>query len=310
MTSQPDEKEQVSRFWDSRTGPQPRQSWWQLPRCLQHRDEMLTGSRSKDFVALLRETLIPQSVPLGVSFGSGGCQYEERIVNGGLAERMECWELSAERCRLARQRLEPKYGSRITVINDDLLASRYPPASVDLVYVHDALHHVRELERVLGAIAVMLKPAGVFVVDDFFGPTGMQWTEQQTRVCNDILAILPTELRRLVRNPSATKERVSRPDPKRLWEADPSECVRSSEMLDLLRERFAIVLDRPVGGAVFHPLLSGIAGNFLESETGKVCLEFILLLDRSLTQSGALNADYRFLACRPKSQPPQSPDRR
>jgi SAM-dependent methyltransferase len=295
-----EEESRIAQHWDERVQAQGVvANWWQLKRCREHVNEMLTGSRERGFVELLRETVLPRPAGLAVSLGGGICTYEERLLAAGLVGRMECWELSPERCRIARSRLEPRYGERTRVINGDFLASQYGVASVDLVYVHDALHHIRELEGLIDRVSSMLKPEGLFIVDDFFGPTGMQWTDGQLGMCNALLAVLPEERKRLP-GPSGVKREVRRRSLQALWAEDPSECARSSEMYGLLTGRLSLVLERSLGGAVFHPLLAGIAGNFEGSAEGERALEMVLQIDRILTETGALNSDYRFLVCRPR----------
>jgi SAM-dependent methyltransferase len=295
-----EEEARIAQHWDERAqGDAVVSNWWQLKRCREHINEMLTGSRERGFVELLRKSVLQRPAGLAVSFGGGICTYEERLLAAGLVERMECWELSPERCRVARSRLEPRYPERIEIKNADILASSYPEGSVDLVYVHGALHHIRELEALIARISSMLKPEGVFIADDFFGPTGMQWTDDQLRICNRLLACLPDELKALVRDPTRVKTEVRRRPLAALWRDDPSECVRSSEAYGILTGRMSLAIERRLGGSVFSPLLAGIAGNFDGSAVGELALELILQFDRILTEGGVLNSDYRFLVLRP-----------
>ena len=299
-----DEQElaQTARHWDERAKKQPTASWWQLGRCMLHVNEMLTGSSEHNWIHLLKQHFMKDPVELAVSFGSGDATYEEELLKSGLVRTMHCWELSAERCRIAESRLVPRYGRRVRIVNDDFVKSRYPEGSVDLAYVHGALHHMRALESVLDHIHRLLSKDGLFVIDDFFGPTGMQWTDDQLLWCNAMLDALPDELKRMVRDPSILKSKVDRPSLEALWERDPSECARSSEIRRLLDDRFFIRLERRIGGAVFHPVLNGIAGNFEASAVGQLALDFILCMDRIATEAEVLNSDYRFIVCTPRKR--------
>lgn len=294
------ERAQTVRHWDERAKKQPIASWWQLRRCMLHVNEMLTGSPEHNWIHLLSEHFVEDPVDLAVSFGSGSCAYEEELLRSGLVRRIDCWELSGERCRIAESRLVPRYGRRVRVVNDDFVKSQYPEGSVDLVYVHGALHHIRALELLADHIQRMLRDDGLFVIDDFFGPTGMQWTDDQILWCNAVLDALPDELRRMVRDPSTIKSKVERPSLKALWERDPSECARSSDIHQVLDDRFCIKVERRIGGAVFHPVLNGIAGNFETSAIGQLGLDFMLCVDRIATEAEVLNSDYRFIVCTPR----------
>jgi len=52
--------------------------------------------------------------------------------------------------------------------------------------------------------------------------------------------------------------------------ADPSEAVRSSEILPLLAEYFRVLEIKGYGGAILHELLYDIAGNFCEENRGSL----------------------------------------
>jgi hypothetical protein len=68
---------------------------------------------------------------------------------------------------------------------------------------------------------------------DIIGPSRFQWTDAQLRIINDELRRLPKGLRRLISNRRKVKERVRRKSVHEIVTADPSEAVRSSEILPL-----------------------------------------------------------------------------
>ena len=80
-------------------------------------------------------------------------------------------------------------------------------------------------------------------------------TDAQIRVINDQLQQIPKDLRRLVSDHTKFKERVVRKSVSYMIVADPSEAVRSSEIVPLLEDYFSILEITGYGGAILHELL-------------------------------------------------------
>lgn len=110
---------------------------------------------------------------------------------------------------------------------------------------------------------------------------------------NDQLQKLPKHLRRLISDPSKFKERVVRKSVAYMAAADPSEAVRSSEIVPLVAEYFRILEIKGYGGAILHELLYDIAGNFCEEHTGS--LDYLCRLfeaEDQLTASQSIADDF------------------
>ncbi len=59
-----------------------------------------------------------------------------------------------------------------------------------------SLHHVVRLEALYETVARALKPGGLFVIDEYVGPTRFQWSERQMQLTNALQELLPREHRR------------------------------------------------------------------------------------------------------------------
>jgi len=73
-------------------------------------------------------------------------------------------------------------------------------------------------------------------LDEFIGPSRFQWTDAQIQIMNEQLQQLPKHLRRLISDQSKFKERIVRKTVAYMAAADPSEAVRSSEIVPLLAQ--------------------------------------------------------------------------
>ncbi len=81
---------------------------------------------------------------------------------------------------------------------------------------------------------------------------------------------------------------------------DPSEAVRSAEIMPVLRTMFDVIEYRPLGGAILQFLLSDIAGNF-QDEAGAQLLEGFFRLEDALMACGDLPSDFAYIVARPRT---------
>ncbi len=125
-------------------------------------------------------------------------------------------------------------------------------------------------------VARALRPGSIFHLHEFVGPDRFQWTDPQLVLVNQYLDSLSPELRRL---PSGKpKPPQIRPTIAAMIAADPSEAVRSSEIVTVLERYFDIIEARPLGGAILHLALGDIAQNF-QCDNPNHCAELQRLFD-------------------------------
>jgi SAM-dependent methyltransferase len=82
--------------------------------------------------------------------------------------------------------------------------------------------------------------------------------------------------------------------------ADPSEAIRSGEIVEVLQKNFVIVEQKMWGGNVFQFLLAGIAGNFREDDPlSQELLCMLIKIEESLMHCGEFQSDFAYLVARP-----------
>lgn len=81
---------------------------------------------------------------------------------------------------------------------------------------------------------------------------------------------------------------------------DPSEAVRSAEIMPVLETLFDVIEYRPLGGAILQFLLADIAGNF-QDEVGEQLLELFFRLEDTLMACGDLPSDFAYIVARPRA---------
>jgi SAM-dependent methyltransferase len=80
---------------------------------------------------------------------------------------------------------------------------------------------------------------------------------------------------------------------------DPTEAVRSSEIMPILKTRFDIIEIRPLGGTILQFLLANIAGNFAD-ECGQRLLEMFFNIEDTMMANGELSSDFVYVVASPR----------
>ena len=235
----------------------------------------------------------PRPVPRAVSLGCGDGGLERQAAELGVADKLLGLDLSPDAVAVAQQHAaDAGLGQRIAYAVCDLDRLTLQPGSCDAVLAAMSLHHVRELERVLDQVRAALRPGGLLVLNEYVGPSRLQWTLRQLALANLLLAIMPLRLRRGIET-SGFKWAVWRPPLRTLRRDDPSEAVRAAEIPALVAQRFEVVQRIDYGGAVFLPLLQGIAGNLDQSrELDQRIVRRVAWLERTGMRDGWLNSDF------------------
>ena len=178
-----------------------------------------------------------------------------------------------------------------------------PAKTYNLVIFFHSLHHVENLEGVLDSVTHTLTDDGLLLVVDFVGPTRWQWTDNQMSIAQQLLDLLPDDLKIDLRNRSGgeTRRAITRPRVEDIVRVDPSESIRSGEVLALLRTRFAVLEEKSMGGTVLSLLFDGIAGNFNEQDP-YVCalIRCLQKTEELLIANQVLAPDYVFMVLRRK----------
>ena len=292
----------ATRLWDERVeGVESgeRKGWldWELIE-VEHIRPQVSGDREVYYLEHFVAThLAARPVERALSLGCGGGNLERALLAMGAAREIDAYDSSPESIRLARE-LAARAGldGRIHYHVADLNRSELPAAAYDCAVAKMALHHFERLEHVYEQVRRALKPAGVFMFNEFVGPSRFQWSDLQLELANRILEVIPERNRR-----RAPLPRFERPTVREMIEEDPTESVRSSEILPLLERSFEIVELRPYGGTLLNLLLSHLMPTFELEDTDQLALlRLLFLFERTLIEHGALPSDFAYVVARPR----------
>lgn len=231
--------------------------------------------------------------------GCGRGRLDRTLARAGVVSNHLGIDLSPTPLAAATAAAQAAGLGRLSYQQGDLNQLSLPPASFDLILAEMSLHHVVRLEALYETIARALKPGGLFVIDEYAGPTRFQWSDRQMQVANALIELMPERLRRTPEG--IRKPPIRREDESFFQRVDPSEAIRAGEVLPLLRDRFEVLWERPYGGTLLHPMLNEIAWAFTPGDLiAEQILDTAIHLEEQMEKSGELISDFVTLVARPR----------
>ncbi len=293
VPSLPTSKYRIKESW--RHTQNPPKHWTSIPAVKRRWNRLVTGDPSCDIRNYVAKKYYTgrKAEALSVACGAGGVELEWAKTE--VIHRLDAFDISEERIRFAAEEAaESGLDHIVRFFVADAENYTYGADKYDLIIAESALHHMRDLRRIIGQLAASLRPDGLMVVNDFVGPSRFQWTDRQLEVVNGLLRILPKRYRTRWKSGSI-KNKFYRPGRLSMWLSDPSEAAGSDKIMDALFEYFEPLEVKPLGGTVLQLLFADIAHHFLSDngETQKL-LDMCFAVEDVLIDSGELPSDFVF----------------
>jgi SAM-dependent methyltransferase len=233
----------AAAFWDREIVEQTHVSWMDEPRVQAYIQESIGGSQADFFLRYLNGRTFAR----GLSIGCGAGNLERAAIALGVCARIDAFDGSVHSLRLAqRAAIDAGYADRIRYFASDFNRPVLPRDTYDIVFFNQSLHHVAELEVLFEALVQAMTRDAVLYLDEYIGPSRTQWSDAVIAPHRAVFASLPADVRK------------SGFLPLPIQADDPSEAIRSGEIVEQLRARFTIEEFRGYGGnllAVLWPLI-------------------------------------------------------
>jgi len=277
--------------------------WETLNQVTSYQARCMTGRNGLDpfdhVVRLIKSYLGSDGNLRALALGCGEERsYEMRFMETGLFSRIEVLDLAAPLLERQRRLAIAAGLEGLHYQCRDLNRAELPPASYDFIWAVGTLHHIERLDHLFGQVRQSMKARALLVVREYVGPNRLQFTARQLALVNALLRVLPARLKK-----TATGEvKKSECNPAEDVLLDPSEAVRSRDILPVLRAHFPKVRVIETGGTILYPLLRQIAFNFEIDPIGPPALNLLIWLETALIKTGLLPSDFVFcVAARPDS---------
>lgn len=259
------------------------------------------GSETENFFTFLQKNHPACATAHALSLCCGDGAFEQQLLDQGVFSRITGLELSTERIAQGRARVGAQGARALDFLQKDVNLGDFGKRCFDVVFAKAALHHIQDLEAAFEGMVRALRPGGLLVTIDFFGPSRFQWTAEQLQACNRFWhAHVPPSLQ--VEADGTLTPPITRPRVEDMMAMDPSEAVRSSELRAMVYKYFDVLDDRALGGALLNLLLYGQRVNRFDASdsTHNAALERAVAEERELMAQGRLDSDFRFIVARVK----------
>ncbi len=266
--------------------------WTASPIVRRYLHRISTGDAACDWLTAVRARHLPAVVHRALVLGCGSGWLERALADKGGVRAIIACDAAPEIVDRARARAAEDGKAAIEYRVLDLEHEELPAGPFDAIIANDVLHHITGLERLYGLVHDALAPRGRFVFNEYVGPNRFQYSDERIELINRYFRLFPDRLRWDPVTHSLLWMRT-RIDPRQLIEEDPTEAVRSEDVLPLARDAFSVVAEVPYGGGLLSPLLFGVIAGF---EPGRAeddrLLEILCAAEDRLTEASVLEPDF------------------
>lgn len=297
---------QTGHFWDDSVQNYIRNGfkiyWETLEEIAAYQFECITGNPGLDLLSYSIDMIRVHFGGKPVNAAFVGCdelnRTEVKLWNTGLFSKIVVMDIAAGLLDRQREKAKQEQISGIEYRAVDCNILQAEPGTWDVVFAMGTIHHIKELEHFFAQLKTSMRPEGLLFMREFTGPDYLQYTELQLTLVNSLLAAIPEEYRRYP-DGSGIKQTESRIDLDLIMQMDPTESVRSSQILGIMQQHFTILHHHKTGGTLLMPLLSGIAGNFERDERGRGILKACIQVEKELMNAEMIPSDFVYLIAKP-----------
>lgn len=286
----------TAQHWDRHAeqfaGPRTnRAEWLGCPGVERYRCHLLGAGSMEEWFLRRR----PPGAEVMVGIGAGAAAFELNLLAAGFAQRLVVFEVGPALCeRAVAAAAERGLADRVEVIRTDgsmeSVGRVLARTGCDAVVFRQALHHLADLDGLATLLATHLSPHGVLLADEYVGPSRFAFPDHHVGPARRCYRQLAPHLR-------TPWPELPLPDPAEVERVDPTEAVRSDELLSFVRSRFRRVEVVPLGGAFAYPLWNGLQHDLLfDTAAGVDLVQHVIEIDAALLQSGRLPTYFAAIA--------------
>lgn len=267
-------------------------------------NQKISSHPEENWLIYVNNKYVTHRLPWGLTLGCGSGGLERHAFGLGMCERFEAFDIAAEAINVARKdAVEQGLADYIKYEVADINNIRLEPGKYDIIFAPMSAHHFAELEHVFDQVQNALKPSGLFILNEFVGPSQFQWADLQLTIINELLKILPAKYRANLSSPGIVKTSTERLSIAAMNSLDPSEAIHSADIMPLLPKYFDILETVDYGGTILHTLLQDIGGNFdSEDENDLTILKLLVYLEETLINNNVLPSDFSLIVAQKKGQ--------
>ncbi|MGZ7030741.1 MAG: class I SAM-dependent methyltransferase [Thermoanaerobaculia bacterium] len=252
---------EAASFWDREVHEPVHTGWMTIEPIRFYINERIAGDRHLWPLDWFQRRY-PRRFARVLSIGCGTGALERDLVRRGVAGTIDAFDGSVASIAIARgEAANERLLDRIRYFAADFNRPSLPRRRYDAVFMHQSLHHVEKLEKLLMAVLLALKPDGVLYLDEYIGPSRTFWNDETVAPYRARYQRIPRAFRRSDELPLPIQ-----PD-------DPTEAFRSGEIAGQLAIGFRTVDFRGYGGAILSVIGAYLHLGALPAEMVRALIE-------------------------------------
>ncbi|HVG24145.1 MAG TPA: methyltransferase domain-containing protein [Thermoanaerobaculia bacterium] len=259
-------------------------TWMANTAVLMHLNERATGDPARDWLSSWAHRWFVGDALRVLVLGCGEGWLERAIAQWPFVARIDAVDFAEEavsRARDAARGIDKIHYGVVDLNRDELPSDTY-----DVVIAHSVLHHVLNLEHAYAQLERTMRANATLIVNEYVGPNRFQYSD-------DVLTIINTLLACIGQPPK------QRPSVEEMIANDPSEAVRSEELIAFTERAFEVLERKNIGGTILQHLLYETIARFrFENARERSILELLCSIEAMLVDSGRVPCDYVILAAR------------
>lgn len=237
----------AAAFWDRETEHPTHVTWMEPTVIRDYINTWIAGVPETWTFEWFEQEFAPRlPIPRALSIGCGAGILERVLVQRKIVSTIDAFDGSVASLVEATRAAERERLGGIRYFAADFNEPALPRATYDAVFFHQSAHHVAHLERLFRAVLRAMKPGAILLLDEYVGPSRNDWNDERIAPHRRLFASIPRALRR------------SDDLPLPIQMDDPSEAVRSSEILPQMRIGFDVITERGYGGNLLSVLFPRI----------------------------------------------------
>ena len=279
----------------------------------------------------LKEEKIPFERCLSLCCGHGGL--ERTLSKLNLASEFVGIDIAPGAVDNAKKKAHAEGFNNIQYFVADLNEYDFPLEHFDIIWCNGALHHISEIDLVVGKLKKSLKNPGFLIANDYVGSKYQQLSLRQQEIINAVKHLLPNDLCNKLLSPTYDNSIVARairkikrslklksledplplPNEKEIFSQiykmpseesfllfDPSESVSSHLVIPSLKKYFKDLDIKYYHGSILCYALDSKFYHSFDSENIMhiQLLEMLFLIEEALIQTGELASDNAHIICK------------
>jgi SAM-dependent methyltransferase len=237
--------------------------------------------------------------------GCGAGELERNLYQNGYFENALGVDISEKSLELAEKKAEEIGIKNIKYKLFNLESDDYKKlGKFDLIIVTMAAHHIENLHYFYKNLYDIIdKKNGIIVLNEYIGPNRFNHSDKVVNIINRLLSALDESYKKnYLVDGYPVRNMYIRTPIEHFLKHDPSEAIRSEDIVRKLQKKFRIISYRPYGGQLNHMLLTGIIENF-ERENKKTAdsiLKLLMTFEEILEDFRIIDSDFAFIISKPK----------